>query len=279
MKIFELDIPKLESREFLEEITDFITSSHIEKWRSIFTPNPEICLATLKDAEFLEVLQNSDYQTSDGIGLYLGYQISANNYSKIINIFLFPYYLSNVIFRKKYLYTQFGDRICGSDLTKEVLDIAEKEKLSIAILDMPAWDEWKQKSQDVLIGILKEKYPNIHTDLYIYTENTQQDIFNKISKSNATVLFSTLGMKQQELSVRESLGSCPNIKLGLGIGSSFDYFTGFQKRAPKLWRDIGLEWLYRIFTSPNKLNRLRRIYSAVIIFPLKVLFDKGDKKN
>ena len=55
-------------------------------------------------------------------------------------------------------------------------------------------------------------------------------------------------MKKQEASVVEIMGKCYNIKLGLAIGSSFDYFTGFQKRAPKIWRNIGLEWLYRLAT-------------------------------
>jgi N-acetylglucosaminyldiphosphoundecaprenol N-acetyl-beta-D-mannosaminyltransferase len=67
------------------------------------------------------------------------------------------------------------------------------------------------------------------------------------------------------------MDQCPNIKIGLGVGSSFDYIIWFQKRAPKIFRSIGIEWLYRIFTSPGKIQRLARIYQAVIIFPITVL--------
>jgi len=81
-------------------------------------------------------------------------------------------------------------------------------------------------------------------------------------------------MKQQEKSVIEFMRECPNLKLGLGIGSSFDYVTGFQKRAPKIMRQAGIEWFYRIFTSPHKLQRLRRIYQAVIVFPYTVILKK-----
>jgi N-acetylglucosaminyldiphosphoundecaprenol N-acetyl-beta-D-mannosaminyltransferase len=78
-------------------------------------------------------------------------------------------------------------------------------------------------------------------------------------------------MKRQEKFCFEVQKYCPNVRIALGVGSSFDYFTGFQKRAPKIFRDIGFEWFYRIFTSPNKLDRLRRMYQAVIVFPMKVI--------
>ena len=282
MKIFELTIQKLNYKEFLEEITDFLKTSPKKewwRWRSIFTPNPEICLATLEDKEFLQILNESDYLTSDGIGLYLGYQIAENTSGKIVNGLFFPYYVYNIIFRKTYLYEKFGDRICGSDLTHELLNIAQKNKISITILDMPPWDNWKQKSQEELIPTLKEKFPDVKVHFHIYTEENKQEIFAQIRASDTKILFSTLGMKKQEVSVREALYACPNIMLGLWVGSSFDYFTGYQKRAPRIWRLLGFEWLYRIFTSPNTLQRLGRIYNAVVIFSLKVLFDKKAKKN
>jgi exopolysaccharide biosynthesis WecB/TagA/CpsF family protein len=81
-------------------------------------------------------------------------------------------------------------------------------------------------------------------------------------------------MKRQEACIHETLDHCSNIKLWLWIGSSFDYHIGYQKRAPKIWRSLGFEWLYRIFTSPNKLKRLRRIYQALIVFPIRVLLYK-----
>ena len=55
-------------------------------------------------------------------------------------------------------------------------------------------------------------------------------------------------MKLQEKSIIEIMEQAKNIKIGLGIGSSFDYFIGFQKRAPKFFRSLGIEWLYRIFS-------------------------------
>jgi exopolysaccharide biosynthesis WecB/TagA/CpsF family protein len=81
-------------------------------------------------------------------------------------------------------------------------------------------------------------------------------------------------MKQQEKSVVEIMKSCSNIKLWLGIWSSFDYFIGFQKRAPKIWRQLWLEWLYRLITGPRKLTRLKRLYSAIFVFTYQAIKEK-----
>lgn len=271
MKIFSLKINKYYYNLFLDEITKHIASG---TWgKAIFTPNPEICLKTLKDREFLEVLQQADYLTSDGIGLYLAYQI--NDYPKLLSFGLLNYFLFNILFRKKYLYQKYGDRICGSDLTKSLVEYAQRNSIKIAIID-PYFphDTAKCASQVVFSEKLQEKFPKLDFDFYIYNEEKADEIFEEIANSDVKILFSTLGMKRQEISILKGLKKCPNLKLWLGIGSGFDYFIGFQKRAPKIWRTLGFEWLYRIFTSPRKLQRLWRIFQAIVVFPLKVLLYK-----
>jgi exopolysaccharide biosynthesis WecB/TagA/CpsF family protein len=121
---------------------------------------------------------------------------------------------------------------------------------------------------------LLKKFPKLNFDFFIYSPEKKDEIIKKICSSDSKILFSTLWMKKQEKSVIEIMNKCQNIKLGLWIGSSFDYFTGFQKRAPKFWRAIWLEWFYRIFTWPKKLQRLQRIYRAVFVFILEVLKSK-----
>ncbi len=275
MKIFELKIDRLKYSKFFTEITALLQKKDFKNWKAIFTPNPEMCLQTLKDKEFLQALQKADYLTSDGIGLYFWYQIQDNNYGSFINILLFPYYFLNLFFRKFYLYQKYGERICGSDVTEDLVYFCEAKSIRIAILD-PYYpnDVEKCLSQKYFSKNLLKVFPNLKFDHYIYTEKEKNSIFEKISHSKAEILFSTLWMKKQELSVLDWLKKCKNLKLWLWVGSSFDYFIWFQKRAPKIFRDFWLEWLYRVFTSPNKIKRLGRIYQALIVFPIKVLLYK-----
>lgn len=279
MNIFGLEIWTYTYPEFLKEITEiFHDDNSSKKGKSIFTPNPEICLKILDDREYLEILQSADYLTSDGIGLYLAYQIE--DFPKILSFLLFPYFLFNILFRKKYLYRKYGERICGSDITSSLLEYAQHQNIRVSIID-PLCPEDRQKceSQETFHDMLSVKFPRLIFDFYVYSQENKQKIFEEIWVSESKILFSTLGMKKQEISVLEGLEQCPNLKLWLWVGSSFDYHIWFQKRAPKLFRDLWFEWLYRIFTSPNKLKRLGRIYQALIVFPIKVILINTNEKN
>ena len=111
MKIFGVQLSKKSYQEIFEDITSFHTQ-HI-----VFTPNPEILLKTKTDREFRELLNKATYLTSDGIGLYIAFQINDSPLSAFVDFLLLPYYFFNLFFRRKYLYKKYGERICGSDLT------------------------------------------------------------------------------------------------------------------------------------------------------------------
>ena len=60
--------------------------------------------------------------------------------------------------------------------------------------------------------------------------------------------------------------------MAMGVGGAFDFVTGKVKRAPKMIRTLGLEWLWRFLQEPR--YRAKRIFSAVVVFPIKVLIKK-----
>ena len=74
-------------------------------------------------------------------------------------------------------------------------------------------------------------------------------------------------MKTQEqllIDIFEHLDSSEKVA-GLGVGASIDFLLGLQKRAPRSFQKLGLEWLYRLITQPR--IRARRIWDAVYHFP------------
>lgn len=44
-----------------------------------------------------------------------------------------------------------------------------------------------------------------------------------------------------------------------GVGGTYDVFTGHVKRAPKIWQNLGLEWLYRLLSQPKRITRQMRL--------------------
>ncbi len=202
--------------------------------------------------------------------------------NKINKIFLFfyylfiicllPYFIFNVIFRKKYIYNFYWEKICWSDLTRDLVEFASKNNILVTIIDLyNPTDLCKVVSQKVFCEKLNNIYPNLNFDYFIYDLSKKEEIIEQIKNSESKILFSTLWMKKQEESIIEIMNKCKNIKIWLWIGSSFDYIVWFQKRAPYFWRNLWLEWLYRLLTWPKKINRLNRLYNAIIVFLYKII--------
>ena len=274
-KIFNIELYNKKYSDLFSEITKFNTQN------IVFTPNPEILLKTLEDEEFKNLLNKASFLTIDWIGMYVAFQIkdfkiSENSFfNKLLTFFILPYFFFNLFFRRKYLYKKYWERICGSDLTSDLVKYSEKNNIKITIID-PYYpkDLAKVESQRTFREKLSKKFPKLNFDYFIYKTEDKDKIIEQIKNSDSKILFATLWMKKQEQAVVEIMEKCYNIKLWLWIGSSFDYFTGFQKRAPKFWRATGFEWLYRLATWPKKITRLKRLWSAIFVFIFKVLMRK-----
>lgn len=269
MNIFWVKLSKLKYNDFFTELLNS------DKKNIIFTPNPEILLKVRKDNEFRKILDNADYLLPDWIGLYIAFQILDNKYSKLVNFLLIPYFFFNLFFRRQYLYSKYWDRICGSDLTKDLIEYADKEKKSIAIIDLfNPTDLQKIASQNLMKLKLKERFPNAIFNIYIYREEIKWEIIKNINNSWDEIMLTTLWMKRQEEVLLDLMSECKNIRIWAWIWSSIDYLIWFQKRAPELIRKVWLEWLYRLFTWPKKIDRLKRIYNAIFVFIFTVLVNK-----
>lgn len=264
-QIFWIKLDKLVYKNFFQEII------RLETQKIVFTPNPEILLAIKKDEEFKNILNKANYSLPDWIGLYIAFQILEEN-NIFLRIFKFPYYIFNLFFRRKYLYEKYWERICWSDLTKDLVEYAENNNIKITILDLYNPTDFKKvESQKIFSSKLKSVFPKLDFDYFIYDPSKKEEIIEEIRNSSSKMIFSTLWMKRQEQSIIEVMKKCENIKIWLWIGSSFDYYIWFQKRAPKFFRSIWLEWFYRLLTWPKKWVRLKRLWNAIFVFIWEVI--------
>ena len=91
---------------------------------------------------------------------------------------------------------------------------AEKNKVKITVIDLYSpGDQAKESSQKSFKKKVKQKFPKLKLDYYIYEQSKKDNIIEKIAKSDSQILFSTLGMKKQEQSVIEIMKQAKNIKL------------------------------------------------------------------
>ncbi|GBF81726.1 WecB/TagA/CpsF family glycosyltransferase [Aphanothece sacrum] len=64
-----------------------------------------------------------------------------------------------------------------------------------------------------------------------------------------------LGVPRQEYWIRQHRYLCPQ-SIWIGVGGSFDIWSGTKTRAPKLLRENNLEWLYRLYQEPWRWRRM-----------------------
>ncbi|PLL09905.1 lipopolysaccharide N-acetylmannosaminouronosyltransferase, partial [Klebsiella pneumoniae] len=67
-----------------------------------------------------------------------------------------------------------------------------------------------------------------------------------------------MGSPRQEIFMRDCRRLYPHA-LYMGVGGTYDVFTGHVHRAPKFWQDLGLEWFYRLLLQPSRIKRQFRL--------------------
>lgn len=81
-------------------------------------------------------------------------------------------------------------------------------------------------------------------------------VAEEIAATNPDVLFVAMGMPRQE----EFINSTKHIiqaPINMGVGGSFDVFSGKTKRAPRMIQRLHLEWLWRLILNPTKIAKVK----------------------
>ena len=82
----------------------------------------------------------------------------------------------------------------------------------------------------------------------------EQTLIDKISASGAKVISVAMGSPKQEqliMRFREQYADA----FYMGVGGSYDVYTGHVKRAPAIFCKLHLEWFYRLCSQPTRYKR------------------------
>ncbi len=228
INILGTEINKINYPETLNKIGEFIND---DQQHYIVTPNPEIVLKASRDTYYRGILNNADLSLPDGFGLILG-----------------SWFLGDPIYH----------RVTGIDLTHQIAGLSAQKNYKVFLLG----------GREDVVNIAKTKLELKYKGLKIVgTEEGSKDIkkinnqennqiIEKIKASQAQILLVAYGAPWQEKWIFENLRKIPNIKIAIGIGGAFDFISGKILRAPKMFRKLGLEWLWRLFMEPVRINRI-----------------------
>ncbi|MFH0854669.1 MAG: WecB/TagA/CpsF family glycosyltransferase [bacterium] len=259
--ILGVKVHKIKRKDILRKINEWLSK---DKFHYITTVNPEFALIANKDKKFKDILNDSDLAAPDGIGLKFAAWIFGKN-----------------------IY-----RLAGADLTNDILKLVEQKNYSMYFF---VWENGLSSVENIK-NSLKIKYPTLKAEGQAISKDGSNINWDKFYNYKADILFVGLGAPYQENIIakirrdelsdenikNKSLENYSNrflrksgVKVGIGVGTSFDFLCGKIKRAPKIMRLFGLEWLYRVCQFPKPPHkyyyRLKRIFNAVIIFTWRVI--------
>lgn len=195
----------------------------------VVTPNAEIVEACIEDGSLLPIVASADVILPDGVGV-----IKASNI----------------------LGTPLKERVPGVEVG-EALFSELKDSHSFFILG------GKEGVADAAAKKMTEKYgtsfAGTHHGYFIKEDGSSDKVIEEINASGADILYVCLGFPFQEKWISENIGKLQSIRLAAALGGSADVWAGNVRRAPKLFRKLGLEWFWRLIRQPSRIGRAMKL--------------------
>ena len=202
-----------------------------ENKSKIFTPNPEIILKAQKDEKIKNILNSATLLIPDGTG---------------------------VIWGAKKLGTPLPERLAGIDTAEFILSLAAAKGFSVFLLG----------GNDGVANAAKHKLEKKYTGLKIC--GTHHGFFDMSGHENNDIIFVCMGFPRQEIWITENIDKLNSLHIAIGLGGSLDVWSGRLRRAPKIFRKLSLEWVWRIILEPKRIKFL----PVIPIFAIKILREK-----
>ncbi|MDD4028673.1 MAG: polysaccharide pyruvyl transferase CsaB [Caldisericia bacterium] len=151
----------------------------------------------------------------------------------------------------------FLERIPGIEFSTDLLQIAHQKNWKVFFVG------GKKDILPSLQTFVQRQYPGItiagmHNGYF--QSHEESSLVQEIQKTQPDILLVALGMGKQECFIARWKDQLP-CKIAIGVGGSFDVWSGQSKRSPQWWIDHKLEWLYRALKEPKQ--RFTRILSTV----------------
>jgi N-acetylglucosaminyldiphosphoundecaprenol N-acetyl-beta-D-mannosaminyltransferase len=210
-----------------------------DRRKTILAMNPEKVMFLRKHEDLLRFFCSATWIVPDGIGVVLAVQV---------------------------LYGIKIGRLAGADIMERLCSLASSNQYRVFFYGA------KEEVSREAVGILERRYPQMQIvgrrNGYAHRKDREKLIV-EINRAKPHILFVALGSPAQENWLMQNLDLL-DMNVCQCIGGTMDTIAGAVRRAPAIWRQAGLEWLYRLLKQPGRISR-QKIYP---VFALKVLANK-----
>lgn len=195
---------------------------------SAIAMNPEKVIAAGKNPQLMQLLNQADIRYADGMGVV------------------------KVMRRKLKRKVQ---RIPGCELWQALMAKAAVTKTPVFLVGAKpdVLQETVAKLQAMGVQVVDAQ------DGYF---NDEDALIQRIAQSGAKMVTVAMGSPRQELFIGKCQQQLPDAYY-MGVGGTYDVFTGHVKRAPAFWCRLHLEWAYRLLSQPSRIGRQMNLVTFV----------------
>ncbi len=193
----------------------------------VVTINAEMVVASQRDKELDRIIRNANLVVPDGAGVVWALRLAEAKNSKV-------------------------QRLPGIELAASTLASAAKLGQEVALIG------GRPEVMNKLIEELPKLHPGIKIVAYqngFFDKAEEQTILEKMAEKRPKLILVAMGVPRQEFFIDRYKHLFPQAVL-IGVGGSFDVWTGFVKRAPITFQKFHCEWLYRLLKEPWRLSRM-----------------------
>ena len=228
---------EIDTYSFDEAVNKALEYEKGDKVAQVVTINPEMIDCAKNDSDFAHIIKSAEMIIPDGVGIKIGLKILGER----------------------------AHRIAGIDFARALLEKSAQENLPVALVG--AKPEIVEKAAEEL----KNEINNLNVVYYhdgYFSDNGI--VLDELKGVAPRLILVALGSPKQEKFIAEAKSVLP-YGLMIGVGGSFDVWSGNVERAPEIYQKLGIEWLYRTLKQPE---RFKRIFPTLPLFVLRVLKEK-----
>ena len=235
-----LDIP-IDNVDMDGSIEWIVEQLHGDTSKQICFVNADCANIAWRDNTYRELLRKTDFVLADGIGMKLAGKILGTGIRENVNgTDLFP---------------RLCERLAGTG--KRLYLLGGRPGVPDGVHD------WiKKHHPDMTVCGVRHGY---------FNDDELPEVLAAIRESRADLLLVAFGAPRQDLWLAEHLADT-GVKVAVGVGGLFDFFSGRIPRAPQWVRELCLEWVYRFLQEPGRL--WKRYFLGNGIFLSRVFWDR-----
>jgi N-acetylglucosaminyldiphosphoundecaprenol N-acetyl-beta-D-mannosaminyltransferase len=174
---------------------------------------------------------------------------------------------TGILWAAKKLGMPLRERVSGVDLAEQLC--AESARRGYGVYFYGAAPGVAEDAADTM----RQRYPGCNivgtADGFQNSPEQQAALIADIQAKRPAVLLVAMGIPKQEKWITRHLEEL-RVPVCMGVGGSFDVFSGRVNRAPMWMQKRGLEWLYRLIKNPSKYTKV----ATLPVFALRVLTGK-----